>query len=45
MVKLLKKLKVIKAAPTCFGLHKPSSGSHSQGLVKITMLVPVHLLL
>ena len=27
IVKLLKKLIIILVAPTCFGLHKPSSGS------------------
>ena len=27
MVKLLKSFKIIIVAPTCFGLHKPSSGS------------------
>jgi hypothetical protein len=34
--------KIIKAAPTYFGLHKPSSGSHSQCVAKIAMLVPVY---
>jgi len=27
IVKLLKSLQIITVAPTCFGLHKPSSGS------------------
>jgi len=27
ITKLLKSFKIIIAAPTCFGLHKPSSGS------------------
>jgi hypothetical protein len=36
-------MKIIKAASTCFGLPKPISGSHSQRLAKITMLVPVYL--
>jgi len=27
IVKLLKSFKIIIVAPTCFGLHKPSSGS------------------
>jgi len=27
VVKLLKSFKIIIVAPTCFGLHKPSSGS------------------
>jgi len=27
IVKLLKSFKIIVVAPTCFGLHKPSSGS------------------
>jgi hypothetical protein len=40
----IKTIKIIKAAPTSFGLHKPSSGSHSQLVAKITMLVPMYLL-
>jgi len=36
-MELLKHIKIIEAAPTCFG--KPSSGSHSQCLAKITRLV------
>jgi hypothetical protein len=35
----------MKAAPTCFSLHKPSSECHSQCLAKLTMLVPMYLLL
>jgi len=39
-VQLLKHFKISKSAPTCFGLsRKPSSGSHSQYLAKITHLV------
>ena len=39
-VELLKHFKIRKTAPTCFGLKgKPSSGSHSQYLAKITHLV------
>jgi len=36
-VELLKHIKIMEAAPTCFGLQiKLSSGSHSQCLAKIT---------
>ena len=35
---------IIKVAPTCFGLHKPSSGSCSLCLAKITFLFPVYVL-
>jgi len=39
-VELLKHIKIMEAAPTRFGLQrKPSSGSHSQCLAKITRLV------
>ena len=39
-VELLKHSKISKTAPTCFGLQgKPSSGSYSQFLAKITHLV------
>jgi len=39
-VELLKHFKISKTAPTCFGLQgKPSSGSLSQYLAKITHLV------
>ena len=39
-VALLKRIKFMGAAPTCFGFSKkPSSGSHSQYLAKITSLV------
>jgi len=37
--------KIIEVAPTCFGLHKPSSESYSLCLAKITFLVPVYVLL
>ena len=33
----------MKVAATCFGLNKPSSGSYSLCLAKITFLVPVHI--
>jgi len=42
--KIIKTFKIIKVA-TCFGLHKPSSGSYSLCLAKITFLVPVYMLL
>jgi len=39
-VELLKHIKIMEVAPTCFGLQKkPSSGIHSQCLVKIKRLV------
>jgi len=39
-LELLKHFKIIKTTPTCFGLQrKPSSGSHSHYLAKITHLV------
>jgi hypothetical protein len=41
--KIIKTIKITKAAPTCFGLHKPSYGRDSQSLAKITLLVPVYL--
>jgi hypothetical protein len=40
---LLKQLKVVKAATTCFGLFKQLSGSHSQRVAKITLMVPMYL--
>ena len=39
----IKTFKIIKVAPTCFGLHKPSSGSYSLCIAKITFLVPVYM--
>jgi hypothetical protein len=39
---IIKTIRIIKAAPTCFGLHKPSPGSYRQRLAKITVLVPVY---
>ena len=39
----IKIFKITKVAPTCFGLHKPSSGSYSLCLAKITFLVPVYM--
>jgi len=38
IVKQLKSFKIIIFAPTCFGLHKPSSGSYSLRFAKVTML-------
>ena len=38
IVKQLKSLKIIIVAPTCFGLHKPSSGSSQSVLPKVTTL-------
>jgi len=40
---IIKTFRIIKVAPTCFGLHKPSSGSYSLCLANITFLVPVHM--
>jgi hypothetical protein len=34
---------IITVAPTCFGLHQPSSGSHNPCLAKITLLVQVYM--
>jgi len=43
IVKLLKSFKIITVAPTCFGLHKPSSGSsHSLRFAKVTVLIPIY---
>jgi len=39
IVKLLKSFKIIIVAPTCFGLHKPSSGSSQPVLRQVTMLI------
>jgi len=33
IIKQLKSIKIIRVAPTCFGLHKPSSGS-SQAVLR-----------
>jgi len=41
IVKLLKSFKIIIVAPTCFGLHKPSSGSSQPVLRQVTMLISV----
>jgi hypothetical protein len=43
-LQIIKTFKIITVAATCFGLHKPSSGSHSTCLAKITLLVQVYLL-
>jgi hypothetical protein len=40
-----KTFKIISVAPTCFGLYKPSSGSHKKYLAKITLMVQVYMLL
>jgi len=40
-VKQLKSFKIIIVAPTCFGLHKPSSGSYSLCFAKVTMLTSI----
>jgi len=41
IVKQLKSFKITIATPTCFGLHKPSSGSYSICFAKVTMLTSV----
>ena len=41
IVKQLKSFTIILAAPTCFGLHKPSSGSSQPDFAKVTMLTSV----
>jgi len=33
---IIETFRIIKVASTCFGLHKPSSGSYSLCLAKIT---------
>jgi len=38
----IKTFKIIKVAPACFDLLKPSSGSYNLCLAKITFLVPVY---
>ena len=38
VVSQLKSFKIIIVAPTCFGLHKPSSGSSQPVLRYVTML-------
>ena len=40
-VKLLKSLKILVIAPTCFGLHKPSTGALVLCFAKVTMLTSV----
>jgi hypothetical protein len=42
---ITKTFKMITVAPTCFSLYKPSSGSHKQYIVKITLMVQVYMLL
>ena len=37
----IKTFRIIKVAPTCFGLHNTSSGSYNLCLAKITFLVPL----
>ena len=41
IVKLLKSFTIITVDATCFGLHKPSSGSYSMCFAKITMLISI----
>jgi len=41
IVNQLKSFKTIIVAPTCFGLHKPSSGSCNLCVAKVTMLISV----
>ena len=41
IVKLLKLFKIITVGPTCFGLHKPSSGSYSLCFDKVAILSSV----
>ena len=41
IVKTVKSYKIIIVAPTCFGLHKPSSGSYSLCFAEVTMLISV----
>ena len=43
MLIIIKKFSIITVASTCFGLHKPSSGSYSLCLAETTFLVPVYL--
>ena len=40
---IIKTFKIVKVSPTGFGLHKPSSGSYSLCLAKITFLLPVYM--
>jgi hypothetical protein len=41
-VELLKTFKTTIVAPTCFGLHKPSSGSYSLCFAQVTILISVY---
>jgi hypothetical protein len=41
IVELLKSFTIIIFVPTCFGLHKSSSGSSQPVLRKVTMLISV----
>ena len=41
IVKQLKSFKTIIIAPTCFALHKPSSGSYSLCFAQVTVLIPI----
>jgi len=38
----VKTFKTIIFAPTCFGLHKPSSGSYSLRIVEVTISIPIY---
>ena len=40
---IIKTFRITKVAPTCFGLHKPSSGSYSLCSTKVTFLAPVYM--
>jgi hypothetical protein len=44
-IRIIKTTKIITVAPTCFGLCKPSSGSHKQYLAKITLMFQIYMLL
>ena len=39
---IVKTLKTIIFAPTCFGLHKPSSGSYGLRFAKVTVLIAIY---
>ena len=40
--KTVKTSKTIIFAPTCFGLHKPLSGSYSPRFAKVTILIAIN---
>jgi len=39
IVKELKSFKIIKVAPTCFGLHKPASGSFREAQAESSLML------